>query len=163
MLSGVTGIEAATHAELDAAAGSAPVLWAPNLSFGVNLLAGLVRQAGRALGPGTGVTIEESHHAGKKDSPSGTALFLAEQLGFEGEIAFHSIREGDLVGEHSVAIRFPDETLTLSHEAHDRRLFARGALAAGQWLVGQPAGRYSAADWISGVTAARIEDPNGQA
>lgn len=163
LLSGVTGIDAETHAALDAAACKVPVLWAPNLSFGVNLLAGLIREIAPLAGGQARVSIEETHHAGKKDAPSGTALFLAEQFGSANEIECHSIREGDVVGEHSVTINFPDETLVLTHTAQDRRLFARGALEAGQWLTGQSAGRYSAADWISGEIRARNLNPNGQA
>lgn len=155
LLSGVTGIDSETHEALDSAASVAPVLWAPNLSFGVNLMAGIMRQLGAATGSEPGITIRETHHTGKKDAPSGTALFLAEQLDVDQDIAFHSIREGDVIGEHSVTIELPDETLTVTHVAKDRRLFARGALEAGQWLVGQQPGRYTAADWISGVISAR--------
>ena len=155
LLSGVTGIDSKTHADLDSTSRAAPVLWAPNLSFGVNLMAGLMKQLGPAIGSEPKITVEETHHAGKKDAPSGTALFLAEQLGVEQDITFHSIREGDVIGEHSVTIELPDETLTVTHVAGDRRLFARGALEAGQWLVGQSPGRYSASDWISGVISAR--------
>lgn len=162
LLSGVTGIDADTHAALDKAGMTAPVFWAPNLSFGVNLLAGILREIAPVIGR-AGISIEETHHAGKIDAPSGTALFLAGQLEPEGEVEFHSIREGDVVGEHSVEIRLADETLTLSHTAHDRRLFARGALEAAVWLAGQNPGRYSAADWISGVIEARTRGSNGQA
>lgn len=164
MLSGVTGITAEIQDALERAAESAPVLWAANLSPGINLLAGILHDVGRAIGAEAPVTIEEVHHAGKKDAPSGTALILARQLREPGNVAaaadprhavgdfpgieFISRREGHVVGDHSVSIALDDETLTFSHHAADRRLFARGAFEAGQWLVGQPPGRYSAADWI---------------
>lgn len=162
-LSGVTGIDEQAHAALDAVSQSVPVLWAPNLSFGVNLMAGLLREIGPVVSGAGKVSVEETHHAGKKDAPSGTALFLAEQVGTHSNTAFHSIREGDVIGEHSVTIELPDETLTFTHTAQDRALFARGALEAGQWLVQQTAGRYSAADWISSVIRDRFQDTNGQA
>lgn len=162
LLSGVTGIGAEVEAALNAAAESAPVLWAPNLGIGINLMAAALRNLAGALDPGSEITIEEVHHAGKKDAPSGTALFLARQLcpgasdDFPG-IEFVSRREGEVVGDHSVSIRMPGESFTLSHHAEDRSLFARGALAAGKWLVGKPAGRYSAADWIRDMAPAKLK------
>lgn len=162
MLSGVTGIDQAAHAALDTASETAPVLWAPNLSFGINLLAGLIREVSPVIGEKARITIEETHHLGKKDAPSGTALYLAEQFQSSAEIEFLSRREGEVVGEHAVKIELPDETLTLSHHAEERRLFARGALEASQWLVGQNKGRYSAADWISSVIRERFSGPDGQ-
>ena len=163
LLSGVTGIDKATDELLDQAAGKAPVLWAPNLSFGVNLLAGLLRQAAPLVGSETGIVIEETHHAGKKDAPSGTALHLAKQFSDDNEISFVSHREGDVVGVHEVRLSFQDESLTFRHRAGQRRLFARGALQAGQWLVTQKPGRYSASDWISSVIEERDRGANGQA
>jgi len=179
LLSGVTGIGPTAQAALDDAARSVPVLWSANLSFGINLMAGILHDLGRVIGDSISVTIEESHHAGKKDAPSGTALFLARHLrppaiGETGAdpsrikdaypgINFVSRREGQTVGDHSVALEMQDETLTLAHHAVDRRLFARGALEAGQWLVSRPPGRYSAADWIRGAAGAGFSDANGQA
>ena len=155
LLSGVTGLGGEANAALDELAEVAPVLWAPNLSFGVNLLASLLDRL-QPLVRDVPVTIEEVHHAGKKDAPSGTALMLAQRLrqpgGAHGELSgveFVSRREGEVVGDHSIRLNWGDETLTLSHRANDRRLFARGALEAGQWLVRQQPGRYTAADWVS--------------
>lgn len=172
LLSGVTGIDDATHAALDTAAESGPVLWAANLSFGINLMAGFLHDLGRIVDTATPVRIEETHHAGKKDAPSGTALFLARHLrppagngaGTDPKriaqefpaVEFVSRREGKVVGDHAVTISLPDETLTLAHHAEDRRLFARGALEAGQWLARQPPGRYSAADWIRSVASGEL-------
>lgn len=176
LLSGVTGIGPQVHAALDDAAKSIPVLWAANLGFGINLMARQLRDLGQVVDAATPVTIEETHHAGKKDAPSGTALFLARQLrepsgpgaGFDPNkvdadfpgIAFVSHREGDVVGDHSVRIALRDETLTLAHHAADRGLFARGALDAGRWLVSQKAGRYSAGDWIRKLIEGEV-GPNG--
>lgn len=169
LMSGVTGIDDETQAALDRAAESAPVLWAANLSFGINLMAGLLHDIGKVVDAAAPVRIEETHHAGKKDAPSGTALFLARHLrppAGEGAgtnpnriaqefpaVEFVSRREGEVVGDHAVTISLRDETLTLAHHAEDRRLFARGALEAGQWLAMQPPGRYSAADWIRSVAS----------
>lgn len=172
LLSGVTGIGNEVHAALDRTAGFAPVLWAANLGFGINLMAGLLHELGKLIDRGTNIVIEETHHAGKKDAPSGTALFLARHLvppagGVETRdpgrtesdfpnVDFRSRREGEVVGDHSVSLEMRDETLTLSHHAKDRRLFARGALEAGCWLVGQAPGRYSAADWIRSMAAGKF-------
>ena len=171
MLSGVTGIGDDVQATLDAVAKTAPVLWAPNLSFGVNLLAGLLRELSSVTSRASAIRIEETHHTGKKDAPSGTALYLAQQLRSAThdreetdpqqitaslpDIEFVSRREGDVVGDHDVLIELRDESLTLSHHARDRRLFARGALEAGMWLLDQPAARYSAEDWIRSIIRSR--------
>lgn len=169
LLTGVTGIGGGVFAALDEASEAAPVLWSPNLSYGVNVLAGLLQVAGQALAPAMRITIEDVHHEGKKDAPSGTALFLARQIhpprnGLGGSdpariaedfpgIEFKSRREGSVIGDHRVTFTLRDETLTMAHHAADRRLFARGALEAGRWLTRQPAGRYTAADWIRGAAA----------
>ncbi len=168
LLSGVTGIDEKAEAALDEAAKAVPVLWAPNLSFGVNLMAELVSKIASATGPDTPVVIRDVHHSGKKDAPSGTALMLAQSMAGRGGrngiagsgtensarnypgVDFESRREGEVIGDHSVTFELGDETLELRHRAQDRRLFAQGALKAGQWLVAQPAGRYSASDWIRG-------------
>ena len=166
LLSGVTGIGDDVDAALDEAARTAPVLWAPNLSFGVNLMAELLSMVGARIDASAPVTIEEVHHAGKVDSPSGTALMLADDLQGSAaddlSIEFNSRREGEVVGDHSVTIDLPDERLVLSHHAADRRLFARGALRAAQWLVQQPPGRYTAADWIRGTENSHFAGANGQ-
>jgi 4-hydroxy-tetrahydrodipicolinate reductase len=154
LLSGVTGLSGETHAALRAAADVVPVLWSPNLSLGVNLLAQLAGQAAAILDPGVPVLIEDIHHQWKKDAPSGTALMLgaavAEQRkGDDSAIGYHSVREGEVIGEHTVTFRLAGEEFDLRHRAHDRSIYARGALAAGKWLVAQPAGLYSARDWLA--------------
>jgi 4-hydroxy-tetrahydrodipicolinate reductase len=170
MLSGVTGIGEEVQAALDKAAEAVPVLWAANLSLGINLMTGMLNDLAKFIDQSAKISISEAHHEGKRDAPSGTALFLARHLrppaGAETgadprrigqafpQIGFESRREGNIVGDHSVTIDLGDETLTLAHHARDRRLFARGALDAGLWLAGQPAGRYSAVDWIRSVTGA---------
>lgn len=146
LVSGSTGLDAAAKVALEAAARRIPVLTAANFAPGVVVLAHLAALTARAL-PGFEVAIEETHHVHKKDAPSGTALRLAEAVraaGVEPTIASH--REGEVIGDHSVAFTSPGERLTLVHHAAHRELFAHGALAAAAWLAGRPAGRYSMED-----------------
>ena len=155
LLSGVTGLTVDVTAALDAAAERIPVLWSPNLSLGVNLLAELAKQAATVLDPDTPVVIEDIHHQWKKDAPSGTALMLGEIINARqgsagGEIEYSSIREGEVIGEHKITFHMSGEEFDLVHRAHDRSIYALGALAAGKWLVEQPAGLYSASDWLAG-------------
>jgi 4-hydroxy-tetrahydrodipicolinate reductase len=165
LLIGATGLSAEFEAQIDAAAGSIAVMPVANTSLGVNLLLHLVRQAARQLPPGYDIEIVETHHRGKRDAPSGTALALA-QAAAEGrgiDLAEHavtarpavgdprdrnaigmlSVRGGDVVGEHEVRFLGDGEQVRLGHSATDRSVFARGALVAGRWLSGQPAGRYT--------------------
>jgi 4-hydroxy-tetrahydrodipicolinate reductase len=141
------------------------------MSLVVNLLFKLTSLTGKVLaGKGFDVEVIERHHRHKKDAPSGTALTLgkaaAEGRGSEfsqvavmgragvsprqvGEISFAVVRGGDIVGEHDVIFAGTSEKVTLSHQATDRAVFARGALQAARWLAGRPAGRYGMSDFIS--------------
>jgi 4-hydroxy-tetrahydrodipicolinate reductase len=170
LLSGTTGLTDEDITALKTAAQSVPVLWAPNLSFGVALMASLVRQAAGALGASANITINDIHHHHKVDAPSGTALSLAtavmegrsERLedlldsgrlenlsnGDEGELTFSSVREGEVIGEHTVSFALADEVIEITHKALERDVFAKGALKAGEWLVGQGPGYYSTSDWL---------------
>ncbi|MGD2127828.1 MAG: 4-hydroxy-tetrahydrodipicolinate reductase [Lysobacterales bacterium] len=152
LVSGVTGLSPEVQSALRRAARVVPVLWAANLSLGVNLLAELAARAAAVLGGSVPVDIEDVHHQWKKDAPSGTALMLgdaigAERGGAEG-IAYHSVREGEVIGDHRIAFHLVGEDIELGHSAHDRSIFAAGALKAGQWLLSQPPGLYSARDWL---------------
>jgi 4-hydroxy-tetrahydrodipicolinate reductase len=163
MLVGTTGLGAAHHAAIDEAARTIPVLQTANTSLGVTVLAGLVREAARALGPGWDIEILEMHHRGKKDAPSGTAQLLGqaaaegrggalERLAIppgdrsgsrpEGGIGFAVVRGGSVAGRHEVILAGQGEQLSLGHVAESRAIFARGAVAAALWLAAQPAGRY---------------------
>jgi 4-hydroxy-tetrahydrodipicolinate reductase len=110
----------------------------------------LTRKAAERLGCDFSAEIVEAHHRTKKDAPSGTAKTLAEglkatqQIG--GEIRIQSIREGDVVGEHTVIFSGPAERLELTHRAASREIFARGALRAAEWITGKPPGLYSMQD-----------------
>jgi 4-hydroxy-tetrahydrodipicolinate reductase len=169
LVSASTGATPDQGAAIDAAAGSIAVMRSGNVSLGVNLLLGLVRQAAKGLAAADwDIEIAEAHHHRKVDAPSGTALMLgqaaAEARGVKledvaerardgvtgprkpGAIGFSVIRAGGIVGEHSVLFAAEDELITLSHSARDRSLFARGALAAAVWLHGKPAGLYDMQD-----------------
>jgi len=163
ILIGTTGLDETADARLSEASRQIPVLYAPNTSVGVALLAVLVRRAAEVLGPDWDVEITETHHRMKADAPSGTALLLGEaaaqgrggELKAErgrdgtgltrqpGAIGFASMRGGTVVGEHDVLFLGPEERVILSHRAESRTIFARGALAAARFLVGRPAGLYS--------------------
>jgi len=162
LLSGVTGLTADIMAVLKDATARVPVLWSPNLSLGVNLVADLAARAATLLGGDIPVAIEDKHHQWKQDAPSGTALMLGHRIaaargGDDSRIEFSSIREGEHIGEHTVTFHLAGEEFSLVHKAHDRAIFALGALDAGSWLITQPPGLYSAADWLSGRGRTRTE------
>ncbi len=168
LIVGTTGLDDAHHAAIDRAAQSIPVLNAPNMSLGVNLLFRLVGRVAATLGEDYDVEIVEAHHRHKADAPSGTALGLLRALceatgrderrdavfgrhGNEaarrpGEIGVHAVRMGDVVGDHAVSYATAGERIELRHTATTRDVFARGALRAARWLVGREPGRYTMAD-----------------
>lgn len=168
---GTTGLNAQDHLAIDHAAESIPILQAPNMSLGINLMMILVGRAAQMLGDDYDTEILETHHRFKKDAPSGTALGLASaickatgkdlandvcygQYGPDpgdaprerGRIGMHAVRMGDVVGEHAVSFSALGERLEVKHIATDRDVFAHGALAAARWLVNQPPGRYGMED-----------------
>ena len=165
---GTTGFSAQAKAELAGHAREIPILMAPNMSVGVNVLSRLVAEAARALGPDYEVEIVELHHRAKKDAPSGTALHLAESaaaaLGVDpsqatvyerhgdigarkaGTIGVQTLRGGDVVGDHTVYFLGEGERLELTHRATSRDNFARGALRAARFLAGKPKGLYDMRD-----------------
>ncbi len=165
LVTGTTGLGSDEQAALEAAAKKIPVLAAPNMSTGVNVLLELVEGAARVLGGEYEVEIVEAHHNRKADAPSGTALRLAERVaeargqelekvrvdGRKGrpgprrpeEIGLHALRRGGVVGEHSVCFASREEVLTLSHRAESRDAFAAGAVRAAKWLVGKSPGSYT--------------------
>lgn len=149
LLSGTTGLDATQDAVLDQAADHVPLLHAANFSPGLNAMLGALAHLGSWLPEIEAAEITDVHHVHKRDTPSGTALALARSLlPLDAEVS--SRREGEVIGQHEVTLRLPGETLTLSHAAEDRGIFARGALQAGRWLMAQPPGRYQALDWLMG-------------
>lgn len=164
---GTTGLHESDHALIDQVAASIPVLQAPNMSLGVNVLlkvAGLVAQM---LGDDYDKEIVELHHRFKKDAPSGTAMGIAQAvlkaMGKDpsalvydrhgddcvrqrGQIGMHALRVGDEVGRHTLYFAALGERLELTHTATNRDTFVRGALRAAKWLAGQKPGRYGMGD-----------------
>jgi len=160
---GTTGHSASEKESLVQQAATVPTVWAGNYSVGVNLLYALTRRAARVLGSEYNAEVTEMHHRFKKDAPSGTAARMLEIIleerklsaadlrhGREGitgertdnEVGIHSLRGGDVVGEHTAMFAGMGERLEITHRATDRAIFARGAVRAAQWIVGRPAGVY---------------------
>jgi 4-hydroxy-tetrahydrodipicolinate reductase len=165
LVMGTTGLSAEQLKKIDVAAKKIPVIYATNMSIGMNLLFELVGGVAQRLGEDYDIEIVEAHHRFKKDSPSGSAMTLAEKIAAaankkfpdcldlgrkgsqalrkKGSIGIQAIRLGDTVGEHSVMFGALGETVTISHVAHTRDTFALGALRAAKWIVGKKPGRYS--------------------
>lgn len=157
---GTTGHTPAEKAHIDKAAREIPVFLSGNMSVGIALLVQLARQTAKAF-PEANVEIVEIHHNQKLDVPSGTALMLADGIKSvrpqatynigrpengkrtQDEIGIHSLRMGNVVGTHEVLVNTGTQTITLKHEAHDRMLFAEGAMTAAAYLAGKPAGLYN--------------------
>jgi 4-hydroxy-tetrahydrodipicolinate reductase len=165
---GTTGQSDADRAKILKLKSKIPIVWTSNFSTGVNTLFWLTRKAAEILGPDFDLEVVEMHHRLKKDAPSGTAKSLAEiladvrQLQLEkavrhgragivgertsGEIGIHSIRGGDVVGDHTVIFANTGERVELTHKASSRDTFANGALRAAQWVVKQKPGLYDMQD-----------------
>jgi 4-hydroxy-tetrahydrodipicolinate reductase len=145
---GTTGHSAEQRQLIKKTAESLPIVFASNFSVGVNALFALTRRAGEILESEFKPEIVETHHTKKKDVPSGTAKTLGEALKaqLQIEVPIQSIREGDVVGEHTVTFVGPSERLELTHRAGSREIFARGALRAAEWVVGRSPGLYSMQD-----------------
>lgn len=168
MVIGTTGFSAEEKEAISAAAKEIPVVFAPNMSVGVNLCFKLLATAAEVLGDSVDIEIIEAHHRHKVDAPSGTALgmgeVIAEALGRDlddcavygregntGErerttIGFSTIRAGDIVGEHTVMFASEGERIEITHKASSRATFANGAIRAAKWLAEQPPGLYSMQD-----------------
>jgi 4-hydroxy-tetrahydrodipicolinate reductase len=173
---GTTGLSAGQLASIEEASSSVPIVHAPNMSVGVNLLHGVVREISAKLGEGYDIEVVEAHHRGKKDAPSGTALFLARAAakGREqdldevalygrsglaprqrGEIGIHALRGGAVVGEHRLVFYSGGEEVEVVHRALSRRTFADGALRAARFAANAQPGLYSMADVLEGVPSVR--------
>ena len=166
---GSTGLSPDQETEILKAAETVAVVRSGNFSLGVNILIGLVEHAAQRLdGRDWDVEVLEAHHRRKADAPSGTALMLGQavangrdvdladvraaprdgvgQVRKEGEIGFAALRAGGIIGEHSVIFASDDETVTLSHSAIDRSLFAKGAVVAAAWVRSRNPGLYDMQD-----------------
>ena len=168
---GTTGLSDEQREEIKAASAKIPIIYGTNMSVGMNVLFSLAGKAAALAGDEYDIEIVEQHHRFKKDAPSGSALTLAENiceatgkkfpeclvygrngkdaLRERGTIGVHSVRAGDITGVHDVIFSTLGEKITLSHTAHSRDTFARGALRAAKWLVGKEPGLYSMADCLN--------------
>jgi 4-hydroxy-tetrahydrodipicolinate reductase len=168
LVTGTTGLSAQQKARVADCAKQVPVVMAPNMSVGINLLLNLLKTTATTLGDDFDVEIIETHHRYKKDAPSGTALRLGEVVadalgrnledcavyGREGiigerdkqEIGFATVRTGDVVGDHTVVFGSLGERIEITHKASSRMTFANGAVKAAVWLAGQAPGLYDMQD-----------------
>ncbi len=168
MVIGTTGLDAAQKAELQAAAAEIAIVFAPNMSVGVNLCFKLAEIAARVLGDSTDIEIIEAHHRHKVDAPSGTAVRLGEIVaaalgrdlaecavyGRQGHtgprerktIGFETIRAGDIVGDHTLMFAGDGERVEITHKASSRMTFASGAMRAAAWVTGKGPGLYDMQD-----------------
>lgn len=171
MVIGTTGLNAQQKAQLGVAAQDIGIVFAPNMSVGVNLIFKLLETASRVLSHGYDIEIIEAHHRHKVDAPSGTALGMGEVVaralgrdlsqcavygreGVTGErdpstIGFATVRGGDIVGDHTVLYAGVGERIEITHKASSRMTFALGALRAARFLKERPAGIYDMQDVLS--------------
>ena len=165
---GTTGFSAADLGGIKQHSLAVPCVFSPNMSVGVNLVFKVLAEVARALGDGYDIEIVETHHRLKKDAPSGTALKMAhviaetlgrdlDKVGVYGrkgmvgargkeEIAIHALRAGEVVGDHTVIFDGMGERIEVTHRAHTRDNFARGAQRAARWVIGRPPGLYDMQD-----------------
>jgi 4-hydroxy-tetrahydrodipicolinate reductase len=168
-----TGLSAEDKGLLAGHAREIPIFVSANMSLGINLLKELIQQAAAVLGGSFDIEIVEKHHNQKKDSPSGTALLLAEALNEVSlgtrpyvygrharseqrdpkEIGIHAVRAGTIVGEHEVLFAGKDEVVEFRHAAYSRSIFASGALQAARFLIGKPPGLYGMKEMITAGSA----------
>lgn len=163
MVAGTTGLTAEQQSSLDEVAQTIPMLWAPNMSVGVNVLNAILPKLVQLLGEAYDVELVEAHHNQKKDAPSGTALLWAKSVAEareqdldevgnfgrhgiigarpEHEIGVQTLRGGDVVGDHTMFFFGPQERIEIKHQAHSREMFALGALRAAKWLAGKTPGK----------------------
>jgi 4-hydroxy-tetrahydrodipicolinate reductase len=168
MVIGTTGLSEADKQELEAGAKEIGVVFAPNMSVGVNLCFKLLEIAAKVLGDEADIEVIEAHHRNKVDAPSGTALRMGEVIaetlgrnleecavyGRQGQtgirdqktIGFETIRAGDVVGEHSVWFALDGERVEIAHKASSRMNFARGAVRAAAWIATQQSGLFDMQD-----------------
>ena len=166
-----TGYTEEDTAKIHKASEQIPVFYTFNMTLGINLLANLAKTAAKVLGGQYDIEIIEKHHNQKIDAPSGTAIMLADAINEEldnkyhyvydrhsvrakrekTEIGMHSVRGGTIVGEHEIIFAGRDEVISLKHEAHSKQVFAVGAVNAGVFLCGKPAGLYAMSDLLASL------------
>ena len=164
-----TGLDEAQLTRVREAAAETPIFFSFNMSLGINLMSALARMATKVLGGQFDIEIIEKHHRRKLDAPSGTAIMLAQAVSAElttppeyiherhskrqprgqNEIGMHAVRGGTIVGEHELLFAGQDETLSITHAAYSREVFATGALSAARFMAGKPPGLYDMNDLIN--------------
>ncbi|HIA59668.1 MAG TPA: 4-hydroxy-tetrahydrodipicolinate reductase [Gammaproteobacteria bacterium] len=171
MVIGTTGFSESQHQRIANSGETIPIVFAPNMSIGVNLCFNLLEQAARVLGDDVDIEIIEAHHRHKKDAPSGTALKMGEIVaqaldrnlqqvalyGREGmgeerdrkTIGFSTVRAGDIVGDHTVIFAGLGERVEITHKASSRMTFAIGAVRAANWIADKDPGLYSMRDVLN--------------
>ena len=149
MVIGTTGLSAEQIEKIKVTSSKIPVVFSPNMSIGVNLLFKMARDAARTLGKGYSASIMEAHHVHKKDKPSGTAKELAhivKKEDFGIEVPIESVREDEIVGEHTVTFESETDVIEITHSAKTRDIFAKGALTAAKFAAGKKHGLYTMQD-----------------
>ena len=171
LVAGTTGLSTQQFEKIKHLSRQMPCLVSPNMSVGVNVMFNLAAQMAQMLGTDFDIEIIETHHRFKKDSPSGTALKLAEKIcdatgrkldkdviygrhGITGErpetqIGMHAVRSGDVIGDHTVVFGSLGERIEITHKAHTRDTFVRGAIRAAKFIAQKPPGMYSMSDVLS--------------
>lgn len=165
---GTTGLTQEEMSNILSSAARIPIVYAPNMSLGVNLLFSVLTKSAKTLGDDYSISIEETHHIHKKDAPSGTALRLGEKVAEglgkkfssimfhdeegksevipEGKLPVRSYRRGEIVGDHTVIFENTAERIEFTHHAWNREAFAMGALRAAQWITDKAPGLYDMQD-----------------
>ncbi len=145
---GATGITEEQKKTMLKAATDIPIIVAPNMSVGVNIVFELLSQAAKRLGPEYKISVEETHHIHKKDKPSGTAKKIVEIIETTGSKidSVEAFREGEVFGDHKVRFESAQDIIEITHSAKNRDIFALGALEAAKFLAGKPNGEYSMKD-----------------
>ena len=146
---GTTGLSDDEKKKAEEASANIPVVLSPNMSVGVNLLFKIVKDAAKVLGHDYNIEIVEAHHAQKKDAPSGTAKEIARLIREERgdvKIPIESVREGEIVGEHTVTFESSVDVIEITHSAKTRDIFAKGALQAAKFAAAKKHGLFTMRD-----------------
>jgi len=154
MVIGTTGLNPKQIAEIKKAANKIPIVFSSNMSVGVNIVFGLIRKAAQVTGQNYDIFLTETHHVHKKDAPSGTAKTMAEiaEAASRSKVRdIASIREGEVIGDHTITFDSPVDKIAVSHHAKTRDIFAQGALVAAKFLAKKKKGLFNMQD-VLGLT-----------
>lgn len=153
MVIGTTGLSEDEKNKIKEASADIPIVFSPNMSVGVNLLFKLVGDTSKVLGNEYEISILEAHHEQKKDAPSGTAKEMAGIVksvkGSDTDVAISSIREGEIVGEHTITFESEEDLIEITHSAKTRDIFAKGALKAAKFVAGKKSGLFAMKDVLA--------------